>query len=603
MLAIAALITQAACPTPTTPSQLLDAYRAAAGAPARSHGTLVAHYSYQGSGLSGEVTSIVDLESGRYFEEQRAGIVQEVRGFDGRTAWTRDLSMFAKPQGGGDRPLLAVNEAYRGANMWWRADRGGASLEPLPCNGVRITPKGGKPFEAWFDPATHLLTRLHEDQSFGSSADTRFDNYARRAGRLVPTRIEISYGSGSSDILSLRSTTLDPARAPARYSMPLRQPDDCRLPENGRVTIPFRMLNNHIVVDVGVDGHAPLPFIVDTGGHNILTPTTVAMLGIESRGSAQSSGAGEKATTNGYARIRSLAAGSALLVGPTVVVLDFSPPAVEGLQVGGMLGVEFLERFVVRIDYGARTITFIDPKRFGSDERQSSGTAIAMRFYDHMPQVDGTIDGRLARFNIDTGARDEVTLTSPFVAAKSLRAAYPFGVELTTGWGVGGPARTYASRARSLTLGPVVVHRPVVALSSAKHGAFSDPNYDGNVGTGLLKRFVTTFDYSRRTMYLRPLARPDEDVGRFDRSGMWINLASAGFQIMDIAPGGPADEAGLKVGDVITAIGAIPYDRRSLSETRRALRLVPLSRPLEVSYRRGSSSGVARLFPRDLIPD
>jgi S1-C subfamily serine protease len=104
-------------------------------------------------------------------------------------------------------------------------------------------------------------------------------------------------------------------------------------------------------------------------------------------------------------------------------------------------------------------------------------------------------------------------------------------------------------------------------------------------------------------MYLRPLARPDEDVGRFDRSGMWINLASAGFQIMDIAPGGPADEAGLKVGDVITAIGAIPYDRRSLSETRRALRLVPLSRPLEVSYRRGSSSGVARLFPRDLIPD
>ncbi|NMO20768.1 hypothetical protein HPC49_25755 [Pyxidicoccus fallax] len=35
---------------------------------------------------------------------------------------------------------------------------------------------------------------------------------------------------------------------------------------------------------------------------------------------------------------------------------------------------------------------------------------------------------------------------------------------------------------------------------SAKRGAFSDAAYDGNIGSGLLKRFVATFDYPRQVL-------------------------------------------------------------------------------------------------------
>ena len=604
MIFVSALSAMAACTSLQDPGQLLDAYRLAVSAPIESHGIWASRYAYDGSGLQGETQTIVDLNTGRYRKEQEAGIVKEAEGFDGRQAWTRDLSQFVKPQAGGDRVALAINQAYRNANLWWRMDRGGATITAAGCDVVRVIPNGGKPFEVWFDPATHLLARLRERGSFGTMVETTFVDYSNRGGRMVPTRLEITYGgdAASTEGLRLVSAGVQP-RLANPFSMPRDQPADWRLPPGGRVTMPFRLINNHIIVDAKIDGRGPFPFLVDTGGHNILTPSTVRALALRAEGSAPSSGAGEKSVTNGYARVRSIDAAGAVVLDTTALTLDFSPPAVEGLQLGGMLGVEFLERFVVRVDYGGRTLTFIEPKRFGAAEQARAGKAIAMTFYDHMPQVRGSLDGRPVRLNIDTGARDEVTFASPFVATNKLRSAYRGGVEAITGWGVGGPSLTFTARAGTLALGPVTVHRPVVGMSSATRGVFSDDSYEGNVGSGLLKRFVTTFDYSRRRIYLDPLPHPDPDTGTFDRSGMWLNVAKAGFEIMAVVPGGPADHAGLKVGDLIFAIGGVPFERSSLSDVRRALRLARPSTPIEVRYRRNSMESTTRLWPRDLIPN
>jgi len=285
-----------------------------------------------------------------------------------------------------------------------------------------------------------------------------------------------------------------------------------------------------------------------------------------------------------------------------MTTLDFSPAPVEGFQVGGMLGVEFLERLVVQIDYGANTITLIDPRRFDASSRRAAGTGIPFEFYEHMPQVEGRFDGRPARFNIDTGSRVEVTLTSPFVQREHLKELHPTGVTVTDGWGVGGPSRSYVVRAHALALGPVVIRGPVASLSAAARGVFSDPSYDGNIGSGLLKRFAVTFDYTRRMIYLRPLARPDPDVGGFDRTGLWLNLGSGGLEAMDVAPDGPAAEAGLRKGDVLTAIDGSDVTRQSLSDVRRELKLLPTDRPVAIGYRRGGEARTAEIRPRDLVP-
>jgi len=110
------------------------------------------------------------------------------------------------------------------------------------------------------------------------------------------------------------------------------------------------------------------------------------------------------------------------------------------------------------------------------------------------------------------------------------------------------------------------------AFLSTTEERFPDPNYAGNVGSALLKCFEVTFDYGNQVMYLKRLPEPVADAGVFDRSGMWINAENGGFQVMSLTSGGPAESAGIKVGDVITAVHGIPVESSKLSEFRAELR-------------------------------
>ncbi|MFP3786838.1 aspartyl protease family protein, partial [Burkholderia sp. SIMBA_024] len=55
---------------------------------------------------------------------------------------------------------------------------------------------------------------------------------------------------------------------------------------SGSTTVPMRLLNNHVFVDVRVNGRGPFPFLLDTGGHDILTPQTARALGLDVIGQA-----------------------------------------------------------------------------------------------------------------------------------------------------------------------------------------------------------------------------------------------------------------------------------------------------------------------------
>jgi S1-C subfamily serine protease len=166
---------------------------------------------------------------------------------------------------------------------------------------------------------------------------------------------------------------------------------------------------------------------------------------------------------------------------------------------------------------------------------------------------------------------------------------------------MGGPSRSYVARLPSLKLGDVQVSGPVAGLSEDKGGSISDPNYEGNIGGGLLKRFVVTFDYAHQMMYLRPIAPPPVDAGRFDRSGMWINSGPNGYVVTDVATNGPADQAGIKVGDVITRLdGAAPrFD--GLSDARILLRARPAGTRVEIELKRGTEVRKTALVLRDQI--
>ncbi len=571
---------------------VLAAYHAAVGE-IPSSGTVNIRYAYSGSGLEGFREDIADLKTGAFVETTQADIIGEAKGFDGRTPWMRDVSGANTPQQGGDRVPVAVNEAYRMANLWWRPGYGGATLTyngPEVLDGktldhLTVTPRNGKPFGAWFDPTTHLLTEITEDRMFFHTR-TSLSEYRPEHGLNVPHAITIDNGSGEANYEKLRLTgfRLEKPRPLEHYSCPTAPPTGASI-EGGAssVTLPFRLLNNHIYITATVNGKGPYTFIVDTGGHTLIAPHLVTEVGLKTVGVMAMSGSGEKTAASGFTHVDEIALGAVRMRNQLGFAANIYEPAIEGIQVDGMVGFELFRRFAIEINYGQQRLTITDPRRF---QPTHAGTAIPFVFYDHLPMVTGQIADFPARFDIDTGSRSEIDITGPSVSAHRLLERFPNGATAVTGWGVGGPSHSYVVRLPSLSLGEVAVEKPVVGLSRDKGGALSDPNYDGNIGSGLLKRFVVTFDYAHQTMYLKPATPAAPDIGQFDRSGMWINASPRGYTVADVTAGGPADRAGIRVGDTITAVNGSGVRFDGLSDTRRLLRSRPAGTKVELELSR-----------------
>jgi hypothetical protein len=534
--------------------------------------------------------------------------LRSATGFDGKTPWMREISGVAVNQEGGDRVRLAISEAYRNANLWWRADRGGAQVSYVgreqagskQLDHLAVTPKNGVRFDAWFDADSHLLIRTAEPQLFFQTQEL-YDDYRRFGTIMLAASRQLDPGGGPSNIqhMKVTSATREAARAQSAYARPAAPPPGGELVD-GAVsdTVPFRLLNNHVYVEAKVNGKGPYTFIVDTGGHTLLSPHLVKEVGLESVGQFESSGAGEKTKTTGFAHYAEIAIGKARLRDQVGFTIEIYEPSIEGIKVDGMIGFEYVSRFAVQLDYGAKTMTTTD---FAHFDPKGAGTAIPFKFYDHLPQVTGAIDGLPALFDVDTGSRAEVDITTPFVTKHDLRSKYPKGVTAITGWGVGGPGRSYVVRLPSLTFGGIVVDGVVANLSQAKGGSMSDANLDGNIGSAFLKRFAVTFDYPHQTMYLRRLTPQTPDVAQFDRSGMWINAATGAYEVTSISANGPAAQAGLAEGDQITSLNGQPAVAEHLSDARAMLRDLPAGTDVDVTFKRGGSEQRTRLKLRDQI--
>lgn len=593
----------------TDPSAVLNAYRAASGGDAW-HGKAVmkTEANIAGQGMTGSATIITDLHNGAFVQHHTLGPASGAQGFDGTDAWRQGPNGDVNLEKGGDALPLAINQAYRDAHAWWRPDFGGASVTAdgtKPCGGSRcdvltITPRGGKPFDAWFDAQTHLLVHTVEKQG-ARTVTTRFSDYRASDGVRLPWKQVIDDGAGAQYLLTVTTTSVAflPAQPLAIYAPPQGTAGDFTIASGAtQTTFPFHLYNNHIYAHAWVNGHGPLTFIFDTGGQNILVPATAKALGIDVQGAMPGGGVGNKTADYGLAKVATLRIGGVTFRNQLVGVLDFGIDNVEGVNIQGMAGFELFKHFVTRIDYGKRTITLIEPAHFNSKD---AGTPIPFVFDDDNPEVDGSFEGIPAKFDIDTGARDALTLTAPFAQAHDLRATHPKGVEAVGGWGIGGASRGYVTRGREVAIGPVKIPDVVTSFSTQKQGAFSSAAYQGNVGAGLLKRFVVTFDYPHQRLYLKPLPGPIADLDTYDRSGMWINVGQGGMQVMDVTANGPAARAGIEAGDVITTVNGRSATSIHIYDLRRQLRDEPPGTIVHFTIRRGTQVRNVGLTLRDQI--
>ncbi|HEX4533869.1 MAG TPA: aspartyl protease family protein [Rhizomicrobium sp.] len=605
--AVLALAAMAATPVyAASPADILAANKAASGGAAWDGKAAVkASFAYAGQGMTGKIDSLEDLSSGQWTDTFAIGPATGASGFDGTRAWEKDPSGAVTAQDGGDQRQVAVNDGYRRANLWWRADFGGAQIADAgqktdggnSYDVLTVTPKNGKAFDAWFDAKTHLLSRVVEQQGT-QTITTTLSDYRAIDGAEFAGKAVINNGDAKYDqAVTVTSAAFVAAPGDAAFAMPKVVLTDTTV-TGGQTTLPFRLINNHIYADVKVNG-APYKFIFDTGGVNLVTPTTAKALGLKSEGQMQGSGAGSGHMDVGLTKVSSLQIGGATIKDQVFAVLPLDAMAnIEGVGMPGMVGFETFRRFVTRVDYGNGTLTLIDPKKF---DPKDAGIAVPFTFNGNTIEIQAAYNGVPGNFTIDTGARSSLTVSAPFVTKNNLRTASTKGTEGVTGWGIGGPSRAFATRGDDLKMGSFDVKGPVVELSTDTSGAMADPSLGGNIGAGILKRYVVTLDYDHSTMYLKP-GTAIADLDTFDRAGLWFNEdGKDAFKIVDVTKGAPAQTGGLQVGDEITAVDGKPVSGIHLYDLRARLRNDAPGTVVTFTVKGSGGSKDVKVTLRDLI--
>jgi hypothetical protein len=608
LLAFTALATISPALASPDADTILRANHAATGNVPAGKPVLTASYKFAGQGLTGTTQSLIDTRDGRFVDSFAIGPLTGANGYDGTRAWQKDQSGTVTTQNGGEAAPLAVNEAYRRGNLWWTADHAGASVKADPqasADGatydvLTVTPKGGKAFDAWFDSKTHLLARIVEVQGTVPTTTTLTGYSAVDGVMLAHKQVQNTGDVKFDQSMTMADASYAAAGDPAQFAMPASTGNDFQIAGGAKeATFPFQLVNNHIYADVKINGKGPYTFIFDTGGVNVVTPPIVKALSIPVEGKSEARGGGEGTMEMQFAKVASIDVGGAVIKDQVFASIPLDSFAhIEGRDMPGMVGFETFRRFVTRIDYGNRTITLIDPKAF---DPKDAGTAVPIVFDGNIPEAEGTYNGITGKYMIDTGARHALVMTSPFSEKNNLRAGATKGVESVTGWGVGGPTRSYVFRGGELKIGTVTVPGSITQLSTDNKGAMASADLAGNIGGGVLKQFVITFDYGHDVMYLKPVAGKVDDLNTFDRAGMWINKDNGNLTVVDITAGAPAAAAGLKKDDIVTAVDGKPAAGIALPDLRYRLRNDAPGSVVTFTVKRGNASEDVKVTLRDLI--
>jgi hypothetical protein len=534
-------------------------------------------------GLSGPYEQRVSVIDGRYRTVYTAGPLHVRHGFDGASAWQCGAGGEVMRQDAEAPRRAARTQAWLDARAYWFPERGLARLEYLGEREghavVRATPQEGVAVDLWFDGASGLLART-VTSILGRDTTRRFEGLRRVEGVLLPARIVTSTGGDASReiVVTFDTLTVEPGLPADTFDAPPPPAIDFAFLQPPGTAVPFELVDNHVYLAVTVNGHA-LRMLLDTGGMLLLTPEAAMRAGVSAQGAIEARGPGEQKVAAGLAPISRLEVAGAVAIDRPLARVVAMPAfdAVEGCAFDGALGLEVFRRFAVRLDYPARTITFLPPNSPAPD----GATTLRLSFQAHVPLVEATLDGRRGQFWVDTGNRNAVTLWSTFVEAHDL--ARHAGSETTIGWGVGGAARGRFARGDRMDLGGMILERPLLTLKSPG-GVSALQDVAGNLGGELLRRFVVTLDYAAAAMHVQPTQALSEAFAA-NRSGLWVNgHGQDAFVIAAVDAGGPAQEAGLEIGDVIEAIDARPATTLDLAALRSWLR-DPLREAIDLEVR------------------
>ena len=544
---------------------------------------LVAEGTTFDSGLSERMRMSTDLGSGATSTADVGAVASEWVVSSPAATWKQDLTLGVHVLDAPDARAAARTSAYLARHGYFHpeTDHAGFScLSDVTEDGrtlrrVRITPRHGRPVTVWVDPVAHLVVRTQEQAPLDLET-THYGAYRTTAGLTLPYEIVETDGRSEDTVVrSIRTYRVQRARDAADFRRPPDPANQRIATQNGSTEIPIDVSSGSPVVNAYVNGHGPLPFILDTGGHAILTADAAKELGITGQGSGASGGAGESTIAQQYARVRSLRIGDAEISSFPMFIIpydkSFSGRGPGKAPLAGILGLEVFERFAVTVDYATNTLRLEMPDRYTP---RTGDVAVQLVFQDDMPLAYASVDGTRGLFGIDTGNSGPIYLFGDYLRHNGFFPRYDAGAAgLSTG--SGGTVRSSTHRLRAVSFGGLTMHNFVAGFVVQQQGSFSSRTEAGNIGHDVLAQFAVTTDYAHGRMYLH--RQPNASLPVFSRSGILGGVRDAQNHpvVRGVMANSPAADAGLAKGDVILALDGTPTENLSVTQMIALSRLPP----------------------------
>jgi hypothetical protein len=361
--------------------------------------------------------------------------------------------------------------------------------------------------------------------------------------------------------------------------------------------IAVRSIENHIYLPVTVAGKERL-WILDCGaGGSVIDRGLAEELGLKLSGEVKALGAAGSVQT-GFVTVPHLRVGSIKLDSQPMVVLDIAQLMRRntGTEPAGILGYDFISRFVTKVDFAGEEVTFFPPESFAYS---GPGRAIPMRIEANIPAVEMEVAGvAQGWWRLDLGAS---VATLHRHAVEQYGLADRRGVDRMAG-GVGGLQRMRLVRFEHATLAGFRVEGPIISVPlEGRGGALAATSVLGTLGNSILRDFTVFLDYrNNRAIFERGGNFGSELV--LDRSGLQVSRTDDGsFTVVCASPNTPAEMAGFKAGDIIEQVeGRSPEALGGIGRLREMLRAAPGTR-YRFAVRRGDASLSLNLVLANLL--
>ena len=375
------------------------------------------------------------------------------------------------------------------------------------------------------------------------------------------------------------------------------------------VTIPLDVTSyGGIFLQARVNNSPPLWFYLDSGATSafVINQNKAKALKLELQPAVtRSGGAGPNTYEASFTSGVTISLGPKIFTGQTAAV--FSLDLVEeqlGRSVDGLVGIDLFLDHVVEIDYAEKKLWIYDPDQF---TYSGKGESIPHSLRGGHFFVGGRIDfperGELTgQYLVDTGGcMMSAILTTSFAQQNRLSSISQKRIVDRSVSGLGGVTSLLVSRANHFKIGSADFPSPLIYISQDKAGALASSEYQGLLGTEILKRFKLMFDYSHRRLILERNSNFAEPL-EYDMSGMSVRAYGYGFKtfkIYQVLEDSPAATANLHAGDIIERIDKLEATQLTLEQILQMMKVA--NREYEVGIKRDNKTLVVKLKTKRLI--